>query len=155
MDYKIEISRLSNKFYQDYPLSVYPEILSKEARSYVCLTIKIRDYYICIPYRSNVDHKYSYRFKYSKRSKKKKSGLDYRKIVIIKNEVYFEKSFAIVDTDEHRETMMNIKKIVSSAEKFVDEYIAHTKNIKLLDSEEFDRRYTVSALQYFHKELGI
>ena len=155
MHNKVEISRLSEKFYQDYPLSLYPEILSKEARSYVCLTFKVRDYYICIPYRSNVDHKYSYKFKYSKRSKVKKSGLDYRKIVIIRDEAYFEKSFAIVDTDEHRETMMNIKKIVSSAEKFVDEYIKHIKAIVLLDNEEFDRRYTVSALQYFHKELGL
>ena len=155
MHNKVEISRLSEKFYQDYPLSLYPEILSKEARSYVCLTFKVRDYYICIPYRSNVDHKYSYKFKYSKRSKVKKSGLDYRKIVIIRDEAYFEKSFAIVDTDEYRETMMNIKKIVSSAEKFVDEYIKHIKAIVLLDNEEFDRRYTVSALQYFHKELGL
>ena len=155
MHNKVEISRLSEKFYQDYPLSLYPEILSKEARSYVCLTFKVRDYYICIPYRSNVDHTYSYKFKYSKRSKVKKSGLDYRKIVIIRDEAYFEKSFAIVDTDEHRETMMNIKKIVSSAEKFVDEYIKHIKAIVLLDNEEFDRRYTVSALQYFHKELGL
>ena len=152
---KVEISRLSEKFYQDYPLSIYPEILSKEARSYVCLTFKVRDYYICIPYRSNVDHKYSYKFKYSKRSKKKKSGLDYRKIVIIKNESYFEKSSAIVDQDEYRETMMSIKKIVSSAEKFVDAYINHIKDIELLDNEEFDRRYTVSALQYFHTELGL
>lgn len=155
MHNKVEISRLSEKFYQDYPLSLYPEILSKEARSYVCLTFKVRDYYICIPYRSNVDHKYSYKFKYSKRSKVKKSGLDYRKIVVIKNEAYFEKSFAIVDNDEYRETMMNIKKITSAAEKFVDEYINHIQAVELLDNEEFDRRYAISALQYFHAELGL
>ena len=155
MGNKVEISRLSEKFYQDYPSSVYPEILNKEARSYVCLTIRVRNYYICIPYRSNVDHKYSYKFKYSQRSKEKKSGLDYRKIVIIQDKSYLEKSFAIVDDDEYRETMMNIKKIVPSAEKFVDAYINHIKRAALLDSEEFDRRYTVSTLQYFHKELGL
>ena len=33
--------------------------------------------------------------------------------------------------------------------------LRNKRNMELLDSEEFDRRYTVSALQYFHKELGL
>ena len=155
MSFKVEILRLSEKFYEDYPISKYPEILDKSTRSYVCLIIKVRDYNICIPYRSNVSHKDSYRFRYSQRSKDNKSGLDYRKIAIIKNPHYLEKTFSVVDNDEYRETMMNIEKIVSSAEEYIDTYTQHITGIAILHKREFERRYTFSTLKYFHNELRL
>ena len=150
-----DICQLSEKFYQDYPKTMYPEILNKEKRPYVCLTFKVRDYYVCIPYRSNVPHKHSYQFKFSRRSKIKQSGLDYKKIIIIQNEAYLELGSGVVDNDEYQETRMYIKKIISSAEAFIDVYINHIKGIAILHSKEFDRRYAFSTLQYFHTELGL
>lgn len=50
MEYNVEILRLSNMFYADYSSARYPELLKKAERPYACLMIRIRDYYICIPF---------------------------------------------------------------------------------------------------------
>ena len=75
-----QVLHLSKKFYTDYPNPPYRELVIKEARPYNCLLIQSSyDYFICIPYRSHINHKYAYRFKHSERSRKNKSGLDYIK----------------------------------------------------------------------------
>lgn len=80
-----QILNLTNKFYFDYPNPPYKEIVRKSGRLYNCLLVQSHyGYFICIPYRSNINHKYAFRFKGSARSKKTNSGLDYSKIVIVK-----------------------------------------------------------------------
>lgn len=155
MKYNVEILRLSNEFYNNYPQSLYPELLQKVERPYACLLIDLRDYYICIPYRTHVDHSNSFRFKNSVRSKSNKSGLDYSKIAIINNNAYIDKTPALIDKDEFNETMINIDKIVSSALKYVDIYINHVSGIEQIHEKEFIRKYQYSTLSYFHNVLGI
>lgn len=93
-----QILNLTQQFYVDYPDPPYKEIIRKNNRPYNCLLLQSSyGYYICIPYRSYINHKYAYKFKNSNRSKRTKSGLDYSKIVIIKNNDYIENGNAIID----------------------------------------------------------
>ena len=117
--------------------------------------IEFHDYYICIPYRTNVLHTNAYHFKNSKRSRSHKSGLDYSKITIIKNKDYIENQPATIDKDEYNETMIHIDKIVAEAISYVEAYISHINKTKILHQREFSRKYGFSTLPYFHDILGL
>ncbi len=153
----IYLCYLSTKFYVNYSPQLFPEILEKTNRPYSCLTFKLAsDCFICIPYRTKINHKYAYHFKNSKRAKLHKSGLDYTKMVIICDKSYLDIGrHVLLDADEYVETVRNIQSIRQEATAFLNQYIAHVTGQKLLHSEEFKRRYQFSPLKYFHKELGI
>ena len=150
-----QILRLSDAFYQDYPNSSYKEI-KKQKRAYNCLLFQTHyNYFICIPYRTEITHDNAYHFKNTKRSKEHKSGLDYSKILIISNSQYLDDSPVFVDNDEYRETLLHFEKIKRDALKYVEDYIGHLNKSKELHPSEFRRRYQFSCLKYFHKELHI
>lgn len=156
VDFDYQVLHLSPKFYRDYPSDKYKEILDKDNRSYNCLLIDTKtDYYICIPYRSEIKHKNAYKFSGTLRSRSHKSGLDYSKIIIVQNEEYLSNSIALVDNDEYNETVMHIDQIVNESNEYVDKYIAHCNGTNILHNREFSRNYQFSTLKYFHKELGI
>ena len=90
------------------------------------------DYFICIPYRTEIRHQYAFHFTTTKRSKVHKSGLDYSKIVIIAKTDYIDSIDAIIDKDEFNETMVNLERIKKEALDYVEEYVEHMKKIKLL-----------------------
>lgn len=113
------------------------------------------DYYICVPFRTEITHRYAYRFKKSVRSLEHKSGLDYTKIIIISKIEYIDDKDAIIDNDEFNETMIMLDKIKRDALQFVEDYVDHIMGKKELHPSEFRRRYLFSTLRYFHKELGI
>ena len=149
-----QIMRLTDAFYNEYSGEIYREILKKRKRAYNCLLFESHyDYFICIPFRTEVSHKYAYHFKTSKRSRKHKSGLDYSKIIIVDKGQYLENRAAVIDKDEFKETMQHLEKIKKEALTFVEDYILHMKGIKLLHASEFDRRYRFSTLKYFHEIL--
>ncbi len=151
-----QILKLTDDFYRDYPNPPYREILKKQQRAYNCLLYQTHyGYFICIPYRSEIHHKYAFHFSNTIRSRTHKSGLDYSKIVIINTTRYIESVDAIIDKDEFNETMMNLERIKSEALKFVEDYIFHMNGTKSLHKREFERRYLFCPLQYFHEELGI
>lgn len=151
-----QILRLSEKFYRDYPNPPYYEILKKKKRGYNCLLFQTHyEYFICIPYRTEIQHRYAYRFKNTCRSQKHKSGLDYLKMVIIKDLEYLDDKIALIDKDEYKETMRNLEKIKKDALEFLEDYIQHMQGQKLLHKKEFARRYQYSSLPYFHSILGI
>lgn len=83
MDFSVDsfdyqVLNLTQQFFNDYPDPPYKEIVRKNSRPYNCLLIQSHyGYFICIPYRSHINHKFAYKFKNSARSKKAKSGLDY------------------------------------------------------------------------------
>lgn len=148
--------KLTDVFYREYPNPLYNEILKKNNRAYNCLLFQSHyDYFICIPYRSEISHKYAFHFTNTTRSKEHKSGLDYSKIVIITKTDYIDSVDAIIDKDEFKETMVNLKQIKKEALDFVEDYVLHMKGIKMLHEREFERRYGFSSLKYFHRELGI
>lgn len=151
-----QILHLTDAFYNAYPNPPYKEILKKKQRAYNCLLFQSHyEYFICVPYRTEVSHKYAFHFTNTQRSKQHKSGLDYSKIVIISKEDYIDTVDAIIDKDEFNETMVNLETIKKQALDFVEDYVAHVKGERLLNPREFQRRYNFSPLQYFHKELGI
>lgn len=152
-----QVLNLTNQFYADYPETLYKEIVRKNNRPYTCLLIQSHyGYFICIPYRSHINHKYAFKFKNSVRSKRTKSGLDYSKIVIINKSEYIGTEDALIDKDEFNETRDNIEFIKNDAQKYIDDYVdgLSGKTLKY-DEKEFRRIYKYSTLQYFHNELGI
>lgn len=151
-----QILQLTTKFYQNFPDPPYHEILQKQTRAYNCLLFQSHyGYFICIPYRSEISHPYSFRFKHTVRSGKHKSGLDYTKIVIINDTSYLSSQNALIDKDEFNATMIHLEQIKQEALSFIEDYVNHINGIKPLHTQEFLRRYRFSPLQYFHKELGL
>lgn len=151
-----QILKLTDAFYKAYPNPPYREILKKKQRAYNCLLFQTHyNYFICIPYRTEISHRYAFHFTNTLRAKKHKSGLDYSKIVIIEKSEYIDSTDAIIDKDEFNETMVNLGRIKKESLNFVEDYIAHMKGEKPLHKKEFDRGYGFSPLKYFHKELGI
>ena len=149
-----QILRLTDCFYKDYPIKEYKELMMKRKRAYNCLLFQTHyEYFICIPYRTEITHENAFLFKKSKRSRKHKSGLDYSKIIIISKLKYLENEQAIIDQDEFRETMMNLERIKKDALKFVEDYIHHINGTKILHSAEFKRKYQYTTLKYFHDEI--
>ena len=151
-----QILKLTDEFYQKYPNPPFTEILKKNKRAYTCILFQTHyDFYICVPFRSEITHKYAFHFKNSSRSKVHKSGLDYTKIIIIADSIYIDTKDATIDQDEYNETIKNLKQIKQEALRFVEEYITHINGSKRLHIKEFVRRYEFSSLKYFHKEMFI
>ena len=156
LDSDYQILKMTNAFYKAYPNPPYIEIMKKQQRAYNCLLFQSHyDYFICIPYRSEINHKYSFKFKGTERSRLHKSGLDYTKILIVSNKDYIGDKDAVIDKDEFNETMIYLERIKEAALEYVDDYVAHMKGYRILHEREFERRYGYSTLRYFHKELGI
>lgn len=155
-DFDFQILRLTNKFYHDYPKEKYTELLEKIGRSYNCVLFQSHyGYFVCVPYRSEIRHNNAFKFRNTKRSKNHSSGLDFTKIVIVKNPEYISSESSIIDFDEYIKTKHNIKRIASEAISYVDCYVNHVKKINILGDKEFQRKYLYSTLKYFHNELGI
>lgn len=151
-----QILRLTDLFYKRYPNPPHNEILKKQNRAYNCLLFQTHyNYFICIPYRSEITHSFAYLFKNSIRSKKHKSGLDYTKILIVNKTEYLDNKDALIDKDEYNETVKSLEKIKQDALKYVEDYISYIKGNKSMHPAEFKRKYGFSTLQYFHDELGI
>ena len=111
--------------------------------------------FICIPYRTEINHEYAFHFVNTARAKVHKSGLEYSKIVIIEKTNYIDTAGAVIDKDEFNETMVNLERIKKEALAFVEDYVELVKGTRVLHTKEFYRRYVFSPLKYFHKELGI
>ncbi len=156
IDYDSQIYLLSSKFKNDYPSAKYPELLYKSKRPYTCLLVETHyDYYIGIPFRSDIKHSNAYKFNPAS-SSRQNPGLDYTKIVIIQNDDYIDSTIpAVVDQNEYNELMKNLNKVENESVKYVETYVNHMKGIKIIHPREFSRKYTYSTLMYFHKELGI
>ena len=156
-DFDLQVLKLTPDFYNAYPNPPYVEIETKTDRRYNCLLIQTSyDYFICIPFRSRVNHKYAYHFTSSIRSQRGKSALDYSKIVIANKTEYIDSQQGIVDADEYREMMQNINLIVKEATEYVNDYIAYKKqDSNCISSQEFNRRYRFSTLSYFDDILGV
>lgn len=152
MDYIADIYNLSAKFYADHPHERFPEILAKQGRPYSCLLIEYMEgIFICIPFRTNVRHKYAYRFKNSARSRKYNSGLDYTKAVLVKNAEYIDlNASAVVDSDEYKEAITNLPRITKEIFSYISDYRDDLLGVNPLHPREWKRRYGMSTLPYFN-----
>lgn len=78
---------LSQNFYNDYPISSYPEIEQKITRPYIQVVIDINGIIFAIPMRSNINHPYALLT-----DKINRCGLDFSKTVIITKDEYIDKT---------------------------------------------------------------
>ncbi len=155
-EYDFQVLKLTDDFYNAYTRAQYREILEKNDRPYNCIIFEVsNDYFVCVPYRTEIKHQYAYHFRRTTRSIQHKSGLDYTKMVIVKNTIYLGCVQAVIDNDEYIETVSNIHRIKDEAFDFLEKYIKHVKGESLLHHSEYRRRYQYSPLKYFHSELGI
>lgn len=156
MEFDFDILKLSKKFVANYPPTKYPELMLKDDRPYNCLLIDTSlDYFICIPFRSSVLHNNAYIFKNTIRSKRTRSGLDYSKIVLIKDVSYLDSNHVVVDQDEYKNVATNIQQIVSEATDYINTYKKHINGSSPLHPKAFNRKYQYSTLSYFHDILGL
>lgn len=156
LDSDNQVLNLSDQFYEDYPTEQYPELLQKRERPYNCLLLQTHyDFYICVPYRSDMRHTNGYKFTNTRRSRAHQSGLDYTKIVIVKNPNYIGNVNALVDADEYTETMCNMNIIKQEVSEYVEGYMNHITGQCILHPSAFQRQYRYSTLKYFHNEMNI
>lgn len=129
----------------------------KRGRPYTCLLIESHDgYFICVPFRSSIGHKNAFLFTGTNRSKKARSGLDYSKIVLIKDSNYLDATATvIIDQDEYAEMIRNLSTIVQEVRNYVDTYINHINGTAHIHPKAFARKYQYSTLSYFHDIMGI
>lgn len=135
----MKLAYLSSVFYNLHPKDKYPEMLHKEERPYICLTVEVdgRDY--AIPIRHHVSHKYGF-------NTIGERGLDYTKAVLIESESYISGDAPIIDTVEWRKIQMNKNLIYTGFSKYLRDYkhaLAHRAHLRN------DNIIKYSALQYF------
>lgn len=138
---------LTELFYKTY--KECKEILIKDKRQYCIAIFEIENIKFAIPFRTNINHKYSYIFKDSPRSNK--SGLDFTKAVVITN-VEFIGSETVIEDKEYSEFINKQKVIENRFKKFIKDYKKWTTNPSYYRAENIIK---FSSLQYFHKELGL
>ncbi len=149
-----KIISLKKEFYAKYPKEKYSEMLTKEERPYNCIMTKSeKGYYICIPYRSYINHRLSFRFK--NKYGKYRPGLDFTKIIILNDLHFVSDEDVFIDDDQYKETCIHINRIYNDACKYVEDYRLHMLGLKRVKKEVFNRKYQFSTLQYFHNELSI
>lgn len=125
MEYRVDVRKLSAMFYQAYPNAEYPEILQKGDRPYTCLLIDMREYFICVPFRSEMKHQQGFVFSGTRRSQRSCSGLDYKKLVLLRDTSYIDDSPAVVDADEYHAVISNLDKIITDVLAYIDGYTKH------------------------------
>lgn len=156
MNFTADVCQLTQDFINDYPESNYPELMHKLGRPYSCLLVDTHeDFYICIPFRSHINHKNAFLFHGTQRSMRSKSGLDYSKIILINKINYIDNKKVVVDQDEYNEVQKNLLQIVTEAVAYVDGYICHITGTAPMHPRQFARKYQFSTLPYFHDIMNI
>ncbi|TWT11276.1 type III toxin-antitoxin system TenpIN family toxin [Streptococcus sp. sy004] len=157
LQYEQELYTLTSDFYKDYPHNRFPEILKPSGnRTYNCIVVEYKDYFICVPFRSQMKHRNGYHFRNTSRSRRSLSGLDYSKMVIIQNSArYLSTSHVLIDKDEYIEAMSQSKRIISEMTRYLDDYINHNQHHITLNKQKYQKRYAYSTLKYFHDILQI
>lgn len=102
-----------------------------------------------IPFRTNIRHRYCYKFKNSGRPSESVTGLDFTKAVIIKNRDYIGDATTI-DNKEYIELNRKYHFIVGKFKNYIDGYIRYL--VEQSDTLD-DRKYKYSTLPYFKKDL--
>ena len=149
------IATLSSSFYSDYPTSLYPEILEKDGRPYdVILFETAEDYYVCVPFRTYLNHKQGFHFFSKPLPTGENPGIDYSKMVIIKKDEYIGPQ-AFIDSRQMACFLRNIATIKKEIFNYLNVYINHVNGTNSLHPSQYRRRYQFTSLKYFHSELGI
>ncbi len=137
----MKIKMLSKEFYIKY--ADKKEILQKENRPYLCLTIEIDSIIYAIPFRHNISHKHCFLTLGN-------AGLDYSKAVIISDKSYLSDENVSIENKEFAIVKKNEKYIKRTFLKYIRFYK------KALLRKDIERNYKTirySSLQYFEDIL--
>ena len=146
-----ELRYLSNKLSIKYPRKDYPEFLFKQLRPYIVFLIEVDSHIFAIPFRTNINHNYSYIFSKTSRETHNSTGLDFTKAVLVDDETLLG-SEARIDDKEYAELNKRYFYIRNQFIKYYNgfkKYIRNDLNCKQTEA------YKYSTLKYFQKELNI
>ena len=144
-----EIKKLSQSFFNDYPLDQYPELLSKDNRPYLVLLILIDGLKFALPLHSNIKHPYCYKFRNALHKTFYNGGIDFEKAILIKNDEYIGEN-RLIAYDDFCEIEKKFYFIVSKFKRYLNGYYRILRNET---SELFKNRYNFSTLNYFKEDL--
>lgn len=144
-----ELRKLSDKFYQDYDPKFYPEIEQKRGRPYAVLMVIVNDVKFAIPLRTNIKHAYCYKFKATNRETISRTGIDFSKAVVIKNDRYLG-DLTDIDYKEYLELRKKTYFIIKKFRQYIDGYL-HL--LKCGGHKYLERKYKYSTLRYFKDDL--
>ncbi|MGL5549851.1 MAG: type III toxin-antitoxin system TenpIN family toxin [Culicoidibacterales bacterium] len=147
MNKKFKLHLLSDSFYNDFPKDSYIEILTKSQRPYMFFEIEMDNIKFAIPFRSNISHRDAF---FTEQTNKR--GIDYTKAVVITKDCYIDSKNVQIEQHQFDKLKMNYTTIYSQFRKYLNKY---KKAANRLDVERNKKICQFSALQYFHKELGI
>lgn len=150
MKFISNIRLLSTEFYKTYAHDKYPEMLLKESRPYLILIVEINDLHFGIPFRTNIKHRFAYKFTNTGRETDSVTGLDFSKAVLIKDLKYLGRQ-ATVDQLERNE-------LVSHYNEIRNKFLHYLSNIVIylngeLTDEYFIRHLSQSTLLYFKDDI--
>ena len=151
MTRKYSIKYLSDSFKNIYPETEYSEFEQKINRQYVVLLLRIDDHTFAIPFRTNMNHKYGYKFINSGRDTNTCTGLDFTKVVLVDDEKLLGDD-AIIDNKEYLELS---QKHYFIRKKFIRYYDNYKKYLNGELNEYQSKPYIFSTLNYYKKELGL
>ncbi len=146
-----KLNYLSQEFYKQYPINLFPEIENKAERPYMVILVVVDGNTFAIPLRTNIRHSYCYKFKQTERSTDSVTGLDYTKAVIV-NDPSYVGADARIDDKEYTELNNKYFFIISQFKRFVDGYIEYINGKNTFNNS---KKYAYTTLKYFHNELGL
>lgn len=139
---------LSQKFYNTYPTSQYPEMEQKQSRPYIQVYVEIDGVQYAIPLRSDIHHPHVLWT-----DKKNHCGVDFSKAVVIKDESYIDLSVEpYLRQNEFDALRGKDFKIKSKMEKYIADYKKAKKDLSKPINQMLVK---YSTLQYFEKEIGL
>ena len=148
-----EIRLLSNEFYAKYNNTIFPEMEEKASRPFLVLLVVIENNKFAIPFRTNVKHKYCYKFINTNRYTNSSTALDFSKAVIVNDESFIGVE-AKIDQREFVELSSKSIFIMNKFKNFVSKYKKIMQNPDK-NKYEYELLKKYSTLKYFHEELGL
>ena len=139
---------LSQKFYNTYPTSQYPEIEQKENRPYIQVCVEIDGVQYAIPLRSDIHHPHVFWT-----DKANNCGVDFSKAVVIKEADYID---SVKEPHLRQNEFDALRGKDYKIKTKMAKYIADYKKAKLDLSKPINQTLVkYSTLQYFEKEIGL
>ena len=133
---------LNKQFFSDYPSDLYPQILSKEMRPYLCVKFPSDSNLYLVPLRSNLKSYYSFYL-----TPDGKRGLDFNKTIILKNNIYLDlENLPQIDQKEYGLLMSNQRRIKDRLYTFLHRFQRALTNPSAYHNEKLIR---YSSLSYF------
>ncbi len=139
---------LSQKFYNTYPISQYPEMEQKQNRPYIQVCVEIDGVQYAIPLRSDIHHPHVLWT-----DKQNHCGIDFSKAVVIKDDSFIDLSIEPhLRQNEFDALRGKDYKIKSKMEKYIADYKKAKKDLSKPINQML---VSYSTLQYFEKEIGL